>query len=97
LSLFLGDNFLGAIGSFLSIPLSIFIILLVRIFVFPARFPPLKLRMEDPKAALFLNEGIYDNLGISYPGPSSFDIIFSYPLFLPTGEESFGEIGYYLS
>jgi len=53
--------------------------------------------MEDPKAALFLNEGIYDNLGISYPGPSSFDIIFSYPLFLPTGEESFGEIGYYLS
>ena len=53
--------------------------------------------MEDPKAELFLNEGIYANLGISTAGPSNFDIVFSYPLFLPAGEKSFGEGGCYLS
>lgn len=71
-------------------------ILFERIFVFPARFPPRRLRIDDPKAALFLNEGACGCLGFSAAGVSIFEINFSYPLFLPTGEESLGELGYFL-
>lgn len=67
-------------------------ILFYRIFVFPAKFPPLRLRIDDPKAALFLNEG-----GCGYgAGDSIFEINLSYPRFLPAGDDSLGELGYFL-
>jgi len=71
-------------------------ILFERIFVFPTRFPPLRLRKDDPKAALFLNEGACAYFGLSGAGVSIFEINLSYPRFLPTGEESLGELGIFL-
>lgn len=48
--------------------------------------------MDDPKAALFLNEG-----ACGYgAGDSIFEINLSYPRFLPAGEDSLGELGYFL-